>query len=241
MKKLITLGCSLAPAEGWPEAFKNYSEDSYEYYHYGIGGSSNGIQIHLLEDHIIKHGISVGDVFVFGLTGHRRPWGIEGQNRYNESSDLFKDEDEYNIITEVGRFKKVINPLDDKERYILIQNHPIIAEDRKCIKPKDSKFFINAYDPYIELQRLLFTLLMIKKSGGLVLVFRGWTGALEEETWHKFTNYFRNNGIEYTDECVVDWCLKNDYAFSDEYHPKSKYSKKFGEEILVPILSRQIN
>lgn len=239
MPRLITSGCSLSPPEGWPLGVINNLDDTYEHYHYGIGGSANGIQIYLLEDHIIRNGVDKKDIFIFGMTGHRRPWGIVEQNSYNKTPELFQDE--YSNFTCTGSFKKNINPIDDAQRYILIQNHPFISADLKSGKKETSKFFDNLNDPYIELQRLLFTLLMIRKAGGIVVVFRGWTGALEEKAWYKFTEYFKKNDINYTNECLVEWCLKNDYPFMDEHHPKVKYNRKFGEEILLPILSRQIN
>jgi hypothetical protein len=241
MNKIVTAGCSLSPSDGWPSTVKDFLDSSYNHYHYGMGGGSNGIQLYLLEDHIIRYGVDTGDIFVFGLTGDLRPWGVEGQDSYNKLPHLFRDEDEYSKFTEVGSFKKSINPIDDNQRYILIQNHPLVVADLKSKKTETSKFFGNLNDPYIELQRLLFTLLMIKKAGGTVIVFRGWTGALKEKTWHRFTEHFKNNNITYTDECLVEWCLKNDYPFMDEHHPKVKYNRKFGEEILLPILSRHIN
>lgn len=241
MRKLISLGCSLSPYDGWPTALKDHYENSHTHYYYALGGSSNGIQIYLLEDHIIKHGVSEGDIFVFSMTGHKRPWGVVGQDDYNKSPDLFNDEDEYSSITETGSFKKIINSIDDSQRYILIQSHRLLKEAEAEGLKATPRFWSNAQDPYIELQRLLFTLLMIRKAGGIVVVFRGWTGALEEKTWYKFTEHFKNNDIDYTDECIIEWCLKNDYAFMDEFHPKSKYVRRFGEEILLPILSRHIS
>lgn len=235
--KLITAGCSLSPIEGWASEVANLLQASHDWTHFGIGASSNGIQINLLEEEIVNYGIGEDDVVIFQITGQNRSWGIIDEKLYPKYAHTLDENSEFNASTgSVGTFVTQNNTFDNKKRYMLLKHHEVIKA-----KGVTSVFYYNDIDPYVELQRLLFTLIMLKKSGCKVFVFRGWEGVMSATSWGIFKEKFKLHDIFFFEECFVEWCLERNLPFIDDFHPIPKHSRIFAKDLINPILSRQIN
>jgi len=41
-------------------------------------------------------------------------------------------------------------------------------------------------------------------------------------------------GVDYIDECLVDWCKENNLEFLDDWHPNLSSHSLFSENFIVP-------
>jgi hypothetical protein len=234
--KLITAGCSLSPKHGWATEVANILQASHDWTHFGIGASSNGVQINLLEEEIVNYGIGEGDVVIFQITGQNRGWGIIDGELYHKYAHTLDENSEFDADgAGVGTYVSRINTLDNKKRYVLLSHHEAIKSEARV-----PVCYYNARDPYIELQRLLYTLIMLRKSGCKVLVFRGWEGVMSDTSWDIFKEKFKLHDIYFLEECIVEWCLTHKVPFLDEFHPSPKQSRIFTKRIIGPVLDRHI-
>lgn len=232
---LITCGCSLSPTEFWPRYTAKYLNiDVSSWMHLGAGGSSNGLQMYRLQNQILKLPDMKNVTIIYQVTGQNRSWYICNEMAMQKTPALFTEEDRVKS-GDAGYNKWVLtdNYIDKKPRALCLNHHEKTLDLHLERVPAVCQ---NHVDPEYEQQQLLFTLSMLRQAGANVFVFRGWSGVLPEENWEVFKDKFNQTGVKYTNECLVEWCLENNYPFIDDYHPEGLGSCAFIHHKIFPLM-----
>mgnify|MGYP001173516034 FL=1 len=220
--KLITLGCSLAPIDYWPRWSRQYLKISEENHTHIQGGArGNKINLYLLNRHILEHGLD--DTFVI--------WELSGWER------------EDSIVPE----EKIRDPeLLPPDLTMLVNNmyapgSTYVTWGGSNQPNKDLHRGIRSHhnNPSATLEQVVTQLCLLNKCCK-VLVFRGWSGALPKDSWHKIAETFNQHGVNYMREAYADWCAEH-HDLGEDWHPKNKPAKDFFNKIFIPKLQEIFN
>jgi hypothetical protein len=221
--KLVTLGCSLSPLEGfWPEYLAEYLDihpDNHA--HYGFGGSGNQLLLNLWHEYFLKNDLQ--DTLVV--------WQITGLNRHSGLFKLTENEQaaldpktQWNNDNN-GCWVKINTFFDNKPRIGLYGNF-------SKFEPFN-QYNIDAQTLYAQLTSTLCTIPCD------TLIFRGWSGAVLEPKWQQSLPVFKKYQKTVIKEPYVDWVIENDFTMQDDgIHPTGKSSREYFNQIIKLYLDK---
>ena len=219
MKKLLTLGCSLAPSDSWPYTCNQSGQfDTHTNYNFGGGGNQQ-----LLDciDEYLYHNTTKDLTVVYEMTGMERGGGI-----YSLGVSIWDS-----VSNELIEYK--IHP---GKRSLIWEGY--FGKQRMLwgASPDHSMHYDEHHSHIIMLTRVVSKLCLLANAGVTVYAFRGWTGIIPhapEKTWEQITDVFDKNNVNYIDEPLVDWCIKTDQRLDpDDWHPLPMSGRYYAEEFL---------
>ena len=222
MKKLLTLGCRLAPIDSWPDACNQAGQFDI-HTNYGFGGGGNQQLLDCIDEYLY-HNTTKDLTVIYQMTGMERGGGI------------------YSIWTEpMPEVPKIQVSNEWMEHKIRPDTRSLLWEGYfgKQYMLWSDKFDIVKNEPknhIILLTRVVSKLCLLANAGATVYAFRGWTGIIPhapEEMWKQITDVFDKNNVNYIDEPLVDWCIKTDQRLDpDDWHPLPMSGRYYAEEFL---------
>lgn len=225
MNKLLVFGCSLSAAghlKTWSDQVKeviNLDDQDVELWNYAVPASSNVLQIKRFQEYLVNHNINENDMVIWQVTGSER-----GHRRI--SNRVEKDlPEEFSKLTRKKNtfFNGAINYFDQKRRIDLLCHHP------NCVG--------SHIDEEEVLQELLFCFKVAKKFSKKVLVFLGWDEAVPYEHSKKFTNFLKDNNIDYISESLVSYTKRNNLPLlPDGTHPGEDAYISYANNMIVPAI-----
>lgn len=221
-KKLVTLGCSLAPRDAWPKFVANHFKITKENHtHYGFGGGDNMLTMKMWYEYFCCNDLS-DTLVVWELTGLNRVSLIkrsddnlnlhpEKQWQGNNDGSWFTFNTFFGGGTRFGVFSKSV-PKDDVDRLTCLLDQEMVYS------------------------QLVTTIASIPCD---TVVFRGWSGAVPNEFWSKSKPIFESNNVKVVPEPYTDWCLENDLQMlADGFHPHHTAAKKYARDILLKVIDK---
>jgi len=238
MKTLITLGCSLSPSNtirvcSWAGTLADHLQPVH-HIHNAFGGGGNQQLIDYLSNYVLTHSLK-DHIIVYQITGINRGGNIYNKELLESNNITLDPAHKRPTHCEMGNWDTFDSYFGDEQYTIWAGPQYDIVEDHR-------KFD----NPEIKLTRLVSTLSLLSLAGATVFAFRGWSGALAGQTWNDATDnksedrwekckqVFDRTGVEYINECLVDWCMKNNLTFVDDWHPSADSHYKFADECILP-------
>lgn len=224
-KKLVTLGCSLAPIDHWPKEIAKYIglADQDDWAHYGFGGSGNHLLMHLWHDYFLKNDLS-DTLVVWEITGLERFSGVWD---LSETQQKKLDKDRMFGGVDCGYWMQFKSFYDNSKKFGVYGNSRHF---------KNLEIHIENPDLALVYAQLTTTLCTIPCD---TLIFRGWSGAVKDEYWKKSTPIFEKYGKHVVKEPYVDWVVENDYPMmEDGFHPEVAAGKEWFNQILKLYLDK---
>ena len=219
-KKLVTLGCSLAPRPAWPKIVAdhfNITEENHT--HYGFGGGDNMLPMKMWYEYFCRNDLS-DTLVVWQLTGLSRFSLIE---RSDDKLELHP-ENQWQGIND-GNWFTFKTFFGGATRFGIFS---------KSIPKVSSNVLTWLQDQEMTYSQLVTTIANIPCD---TVVFRGWTGAVPNEFWNKSKSIFENNNVKVVLEPYTDWCLENNLQMhSDGFHPHHSASEKYAQDILLKLI-----
>lgn len=222
MGRLITLGCSLMEFAGMKETLSESL--NFELVNLSQSAGSNGLQIRRLHSMLLSDDISSNDIVLWQITSlWRNPERIKVTPQVKEY--LANSE---TLTAELYSFVISNDNFDNMPRAEMLCNSKYVAQ----------RDVIARFDPEKELQTLLGTLSLLRASHKKLLVFFGWADATERYE-SRIKDILQAKQIEFIAQPYVDWAIKNNGTFIyDGMHPDPATSKKFGSEVLMPVIKQ---
>jgi|14_taG_2_1085336.scaffolds.fasta_scaffold00417_16 hypothetical protein len=221
MKKLLTLGCSLAPIDSWPYTCNQAGQFDI-HTNYGFGGGGNQQLLDCIDEYLY-HNTTKDLTVVYQMTGMERGGGIY-------SSGVSKE-----LIDHKTKLRELSNILPD-QRSLLWEGYFGKQYMLWGSSLSHGMHYDEHHNHIILLTRVVSKLCLLANAGVTVYAFRGWTGIIPhapEKTWEQITDVFDKNNVNYIDEPLVDWCIKTDQEFMpDNWHPRTSASRYYAEEFL---------
>lgn len=224
MNTLLTLGCSLAPRGPmfWPATVGELFD---KHDHYNFGGGGNQMLLDCIDEYLLTHSAD-NLTILYQMTGMTRGGGL-----YEIAQDLSQPVKGAN--NPQGRWDDW-NGVFGKQYMIWTDKHPIVKNEIK--------------NPTTMITRVVSKLCLLARAGIQVYTFRGWSGILENDTysrnksdykWKQIENIFNQNNVNHIDEPYVDWCVKNNKEFIDDWHPKAFSSCDYANEVIIPLINKR--
>tara|TARA_B100000085_G_C18552769_1_gene516610 strand:+ start:1229 stop:1999 length:771 start_codon:yes stop_codon:yes gene_type:complete len=254
IKKLLTLGCSINPKEGWSKCAFNHLKEKVgvlninDWTQYGYGGGGNQILLDLLNEYFCKN--SYNDTLViFQVTD------ISRISMVMDHAEIIDHGLEHSLQPDLeegfhGSAHKCwfgFNSVFSGRRQIGIynRNNPIIKKfiyESKKSKKKMRLF----HNQYMLISQMTNILKMLSYTPAEVIVFKGWSGCIRD---HKsvtlnsvFEEQIKSSKVHYIDKPNVDWCLKKGLEMeSDGFHPAFTSHWQYCEKFINPIIDKIIS
>ena len=185
-------------------------------------GSSNGLQIQLMQEFLIDNNIT-NDIVIWQISHMYGPVRIN-MDHYKLAERMNRLLSKLNLNHYITKFR---NKFDNEYRIDLLH-----------VSPMRKKFGNNIpLDIEQELQNLLFMFIIIKKICPKILVFRGRNDCISEKNWNTMKKFFSDKNIEYLDEILIDWVSEHNLPFTGE-KPRGISYKEFNDKIISPKLKK---
>jgi len=248
MKKLLTLGCSINPKEGWSKCAFNHLKEKVgvlnidDWTQYGYGGGGNQILLDRLNEYFCKN--SYNDTLViFQVTDIKRI------SMVMDHSEIINNGLDHNLIKayqegiESNEHKNwfPFNSVFTGTRQIGLynRNNPILKKFLHG-KKRTNRLFINRH---MLISQLTNTLKMLSYTPAEVIVFKGWSGCIRDDNNITINDMFeeqiKSSKIHYIDTPNVDWCLLHRLKMqSDGFHPTYESHWKYCENFINPIIDK---
>jgi len=240
MKTLITLGCSLTPFhKNLPNSWANPLKDQLcpdKHVQFSFGGGGNQQLLDYLDRYMLENNLE-NTTIAYQITGITRGGGIYSDSILANNNEILHPQEK----TEPGSNKGTWQEYDC---YFGSKKTTLWCGDFETHKKQ-----MQIHDPDILLTRIVSTLSMLSLAGANVFAFRGWAGALADDQerwfpgasakiahqrWAKCKKAFDRHGVDYIDECLVEWCKEMDLEFCDDWHPTGESSYMFADKFIVP-------
>jgi len=243
IKKLVTLGCSLNPLQGWSGcAFNHLNINENDWTHFGHGGGGNQILLEQLNEYFCKNSYS-DTLVIFQVTDIKRISMVmdhAGIIDHGLDYNLIKAHQEGIESTEQKNWFP-FNSVFTGTRQIGLynRNNPILKKFLHG-KKRTNRLFINRH---MLISQLTNTLKMLSYTPAEVIVFKGWSGCIRDDKCASISSIFeeqiKSSKIHYIDTPNVDWCLLNRLKMeSDGFHPLEQSHWKYCEELINPIIDK---
>jgi|688.fasta_scaffold304757_5 hypothetical protein len=213
-RRLIILGCSLS-AVGHLKTWGQQVAEScdLEMINLAVPASSNQLQLHRFKEFVIDSTISEDDIIIWEITGIER---YHSRRKLNLIEKFIK-----NSATFCSERK---NLFDNEYRYDLLCNH------------SDAKKNHNNKDFEQLLEDILFHLLVAKQFTNNVIALAGWRMALFDEYYDKFFNILKSKNIEFVEEPILEYSIKNNIPLCDDFHPNEEGYVSYANNCVIPKL-----
>jgi len=238
MTTLITLGCSLSPSNEnhvccWAGSLAEHLQPEH-HIHNAFGGGGNQQLLDYLSRYVLEHSLK-DHIIVYQITGINRGGGVFTKESLESANITLNQKHKRKPHTNMGYW-------DTFDSYFGDEQYTIWANTKYDIVKQQLKL----ENSEMKLTRLVSTLSLLSLAGAKVFTFRGWSGALAghtwtndvddkaEDRWKKCKQVFNRTGVEYIDECLVDWCMENNLKFVDDWHPNFESHDMFADKFIVP-------
>jgi len=241
-KTLITLGCSLTPyLDGQPTSWAKKLKEHLcpdKHIQFSFNGGGNQQLLDYLDQYMLTNDLK-NTTIAYQLTGIARTGGIYSDDILFRNNVTLDPKDMMPVGgSPDGRWQKNDCYFGSKKTTIWTGKYYDLKTNQRRLHDSD-----------ILLTRVVSKLCMLSAAGVNVFVFRGWTGALADdidrwwpgatakktiERWTKCKKAFDTYGVDYIDECLVDWCKENNLEFLDDWHPNLYSHSLFSESFIVP-------
>jgi hypothetical protein len=223
--RLITLGDSITAGDRY-WAGKLSNELNCELINLALPAAQNPLQIQIMNEWLLDNDLQSDDIVIWqlGLSWHPLVCiGTEHWDKVERADRLTRP------IFDVPSYLITNNKVDNKDKINLLHINPILG---KFINRKHTN---NDADV---LQNLLYMFNIIKKICPRILIVKGkndWISNLEY--WKNTKEILGEKKIDFLDEGIVDWCIRNKLEImSDNIHPTEESSHTYAIKELLPKL-----
>jgi hypothetical protein len=217
MHKLITLGCSITHQAGWADYLRQCMD--VELINLAQSAGSNDLQQRRFQEYVFKNNIDTNTIIIWQITTPSRFY-----NRVFLTEIIEKEIKNATNIPKAVYSNK--NLFDNFSRV-----------DMLCTaKPPEYN-----KDEYQALEDLLFYLIVARKMTPNLLIIFGWEQAMDPAVFEKFKSVLTEHNIEYINDPIIEWCLKNNLPFNPSLHPTIGSSSIFAKDIIIPKLEKMLS
>lgn len=217
MHKLITLGCSITHQAGWADYLRQCMD--VELINLAQSAGSNDLQQRRFQEYVFKNNIDTNTIIIWQITTPSRFY-----NRVFLTEIIEKE------IKNATNFPKAV--YSNKN---LFDNFPRVDMLCTAKPPEYNK------DEYQALEDLLFYLIVARKMTPNLLIIFGWEQAMDPAVFEKFKLVLTEHNIEYINDPIIEWCLKNNLPFNPSLHPTIGSSSIFAKDIIIPKLEKMLS
>ena len=219
--RLIVLGDSLSAGNSnWPELL---SKDlNCELINFAKPAIQNLLQIQILQDWLLENKLFFDDIIIWqiGWSLHETVHvGIEHINKIERFERIIKNK------IGISQYHIRNNLIDDEQRISLLP-----------VSPLQHKFFDRKRksDEAEILQNLLFMFFIIKKMCPKILIVRGTDDFVKYEYWTNMEKFFKEKNIDYLNESIYNWCIKENLEIGIDNHPTTESLRVYIDKVLYP-------
>lgn len=231
---LIYMGCSLSAHEApAPELAKLLNLNLVNL---AQGAGSNMLQYTRLLEYVVNNEIHDTDVFVWQLTWFKRPYARLSyeDNILKVDESLTSRHDEAN--GKKGYSTKSTNYFDKKTRIDLLLNSKLFEN-----QPNNT-----ADEVADNLEKMLALMILINKINSNLFVYKasesiGASHVYPVDFTKTFISELQKRNIKVLEISYLEWVLKKDLPFRDEWHPHPTSGIQFAREVLYPKISNLIH
>lgn len=222
---LFSFGCSLTEFVGIKEKLSSLL--NIDYINSAQAAGSNQLQINKFNELILENKIKKDDVIYWQITFMYRRY----KRLMIDDLPLIKQiqDTEFNFVG-THFIVKSRNIFDNELRIDLMSNSPWL----------DKYLDESEVDFNQELQTLLSTIILCKKTTKNVIVVFGWDDVMSNDHLHIFKNYLNTHNISYIDKSYLTFVNENKLEYIDDIHPTQRSAEIFAENEVYPILKKLI-
>jgi hypothetical protein len=220
MRKIVFLGDSLtADTLEFSWARQLCQELNLGYHNLAVAAGNNRTQVLMLQHYLLSDEYSKDDIFF---------WEINSVSRYNtvlipdiqigpinmiqnlKNKAAIKN----NSVNKNYQYQKQLPNIFDLEKLSIMLCHEENTFERKIVDP----YNLQSIEEVV-LQEVVSHIVMLARVSHNVIYTLGWESAVAEKDKSTLQYLLNNDKVQFIDDSMLDWCVKQNLPLKDDMHP----------------------
>jgi hypothetical protein len=216
MSKLITLGCSVTAYPGVKERLSELLHLPNLNLSYPAG--SNQLQISRLMELLVYNKIDKDDIIYWQITNSGRSCLRLKMTHKRQVEKI--QEQQFKMPFHHYTTSEFENIFDGEKRLDILCNSPLLKQVN------------HSFDEEEEVQKLLGTMILLKKFCDKMIVVFGWEGVLTPNQEETFRQVLDSYSIAHIEGHFVDYAKNRNMLMMDDRHPSTEAGEVYAEEVI---------